>query len=585
MKKIISIVLVILLMIPMLVLADGGAPMYAPYDAYISDSGGASLYKYEKEKYVKSGITLPYNYEFKVHSEEELTEGEKYAYILYNGDEYYVNLNKITPKKEEYTLDDFKKELMEDDDYDSNSIEYAFDVEDVLLIDGDLTPKKGPSTIYGKANGSFKKEEKVVKKAEVDYWLYVEGSSVSGWINTEDTKVMRKGTRTYWLLEDVVPFETYNLNSAKKASITIPKNEKFNDIYSYYESKYDENDTLVYSYEVYRLMYNNKPYYIDADKVKMAVSSYEEDTKGVINARTDCYSTIGGSKVKTISVNSPAIQKYSSINYDSWWFYVESEGNSCWVPSNSFANYINDKIMVTDDVTASINNDGSADVSIPANTVFKDYNYYYAKVGTYYYVDYKGKKYWINNYDKVANYIGDEWDEYTLSVDVNLYDKPNGKKLDVVIPEGTDIKIRYDYRSYNGKNSSGYDDYIYWYYVDTNQYTGWLTEEESDMKKFKEQLAAKEETVNSEEDADEFKEYKKIKREPETTDDEPDEIVPSNKLSTNELIGICCLSAGVLTLLVIAIISLVNKKKKVNQNTVSTPQQVETPNPEEKKDA
>ena len=57
MKKIISIVLVILLMIPMLVLADGGAPMYAPYDAYISDSGGASLYKYEKEKYVKSGIT------------------------------------------------------------------------------------------------------------------------------------------------------------------------------------------------------------------------------------------------------------------------------------------------------------------------------------------------------------------------------------------------------------------------------------------------------------------------------------------------------------------------------------------------
>ncbi len=56
-------------------------------------------------------------------------------------------------------------------------------------------------------------------------------------------------------------------------------------------------------------------------------------------------------------------------------------------------------------------------------------------------------------------------------------------------------------------------------------------------------------------------------------------------MSTNELIGICCLSAGVLTLLVIAIISLVNKKKKVNQNTVSTPQPVEIPNPEEKKDA
>ena len=48
--KTIKVLLTIILFVPLVVLADGGGPIFVQYDAYISDKSGAYLYQRSSEE-------------------------------------------------------------------------------------------------------------------------------------------------------------------------------------------------------------------------------------------------------------------------------------------------------------------------------------------------------------------------------------------------------------------------------------------------------------------------------------------------------------------------------------------------------
>ena len=76
MKKIFSYLVILLLFLPIFVLADGASPSFAPYNAYVSDKDGASLYDYDydKETYIRTKHFLEYNHQIKVEDEEEVSK-------------------------------------------------------------------------------------------------------------------------------------------------------------------------------------------------------------------------------------------------------------------------------------------------------------------------------------------------------------------------------------------------------------------------------------------------------------------------------------------------------------------------------
>ena len=148
MKKVISIVLTLVLLLPLIVFADGGSPTFAPYDAYVSNKDGASLYDYDydDESYIKTSHFLEYNHQIRIEDEEEVADGVVYGRVEYAyADEeeyYYINMKNVKPLKDEYTYEDLKKEFLgEDSDYAEDDVFYN----DTIILAEDSVIYKGPS--------------------------------------------------------------------------------------------------------------------------------------------------------------------------------------------------------------------------------------------------------------------------------------------------------------------------------------------------------------------------------------------------------------------------------------------------------
>lgn len=556
MKKIIKFLVISILLVPLLVLADGGGPTFAPYDAYVSDPNGASLYKYDDDNdiYVKTSKVLEYNTQIEVEDEEEITKDKIYGYIGLNDEDYfYISLDKISLKKDVYTLEDYKKDFSDDEDIPEHA--------KVLILDNEVYPRKGPSTKYEKIDKSLKKEDKISKKAEIGSWVYVENDSISGWINTDDNNVMETIYRkTLWLLEDVHPYDNYQIDEHDPIDLTIPKNEKFEDVFHIGINEDEEENEETKYYDVYRLEYNGKAYYIDSDEVAFALSTGNKYSD-ITNKKTNCYNEVNGTIIATLPINTEAKVMYTSYNMKEDWAYIESNGRNYWVSEKDTATLYKEKIILVDDTPASVNNDDKVNITLPANTVFSSYYYRASEFR----VEYKGQYYWFNPNNSIGIYIGDEYSDFETEEEVNLYDKPNGKKLDIVIPKNTKVNIRYNYYE-NLEDDESYRNNVYvdWYFVDDNTYSGWITNEQTDMEEFKARLAKRDQEKNSKkekyEDDDSYK------------NDEPEELEADNSLSKKEMIIICSLSAVIIALASFVCILLINKKRKAKKEEVPVPE-------------
>ncbi len=85
-KKFILLVALFVMFIPTIILADGGSPEYAPYEAFVSNKDGASLYyyDYDSDEYKKSSIKLKFNDQVRITYENQVTDDITYGRIVYS---------------------------------------------------------------------------------------------------------------------------------------------------------------------------------------------------------------------------------------------------------------------------------------------------------------------------------------------------------------------------------------------------------------------------------------------------------------------------------------------------------------------
>lgn len=550
MKKVIKYLIGILLLFPILVFADAGAPEYAPYDAYVSDKKGANLYemKYEngEDKLVSTKYFLEYNTDIKIYEEMEISKGVVYGEISYDDKSLYLSLDKISPRKDVYTLDDLKKEL--GDSYE----EATYGVGRIITADDKTVIYNGPSIKYPVKNENIAKDTIFDVKADLYRWIYVENNDYSGWIKG-DSNYADGNEGTLWLLEDSQAYaEPLNAKSAP-LEITIPKGEKFNDTFEYY---IEEGDKYYYSE---RIEYNGETYYL---KRSSNGHAYSTEGKRLVVKELNATSEITGGESFTIPVHSVIELSYETGDY----YYVKYDNKEGWIKPIDLADYMGASLMVAKEINYYKTVGGNLVGTIPVNTEFKTYYVYYQNIGDneqeWYYIKYKDGNYWIKD-NNVCQEVDEGHGEYDLEKEKVIYDSPSGKETGKKVPVGTTINAKYYY--YDNASEDAEES---WFYVDTKSYKGWIKEDDDeDMGDLISAIEESQQEGNG-----------SIFDKPVTI--EHQEIIINKKVAKKEYIIIGALSAVILALMTYVVILLVNKKKKEKVEPVKEEQPQE-----EKKDA
>ena len=571
MKRIIKPLIIFILLVPLFVLADGGGPILAPYDAYVSDPNGASIYtaNYEDGEYSfkKTDQVLKYKKEIKVIDEYKASKDASFGRIIKDGEqysetEYWINLDKISTFKEEYTVSDLKKELkyLEENGYgEGEANKFIFDKSTMIVLSNEVPMYKGPSTKYAKKDTILKKEDVVDFYDSLTTWIYVEKGNINGWIKREDCIYFEK-TGPIWLLEDAKTFEMKGAEEFRETSYKIPKGEKFDEVFYTWIQEYDEKEDDSNIYYYYRVKYNDNIYYI-SDKNKIAIAPFGDYSSNFLTvSQINIYNDYNGKKVGTISKNKKIKAEYYIQYYNEkeggWinWFYIKYDNNNYWIKDHIAQEYSENRITVRkSNCYESIN--GTVELTIPANTTFSDYYL----VSGWYNIQVNNKYYWIRSEDVGGEYSDAVSKCEELEEDVYLYEEVDNNPTDNIVPKGTKICPKYSY--YNSKGARTGE----WYYIKDKKYEGWISLNDGDLEESQSSIVK--EYTNEEEnirDAISKQDSNEINE-----NDEPDEVVSDNKLSNKEMIIICVLSAIILSLVVFVTIKLLNKKKKENQTTES----------------
>ncbi len=572
--RIINFLLTTILFVPMIILADGSGPVFAPYDAYVSDATGASLYtrEYEDDKIVfkKTDKIIDYKTEVKIIDEYDVSKGVSYGSIIYDGnmkdeydseyyEEYYINLDKISLFKDEYTVDDLKKELkyMEDIGLGEGEVDkYKFEKSTMIVFSNEVPMYSGPSTKYAKKDTVLKKDDIVDFYNSLTTWKYIDNGKNSGWVNAEDMIYLEKN-RSLWLLEDTDTYDMLGEDNFKKKDFKIPKGEKFDNVFHilYYEYTYDGTDDQVYSY-FYRVVYNDEVYYISSnDKIAEAGLEYYDDNTIVIAMDTDAYDEISGKKKTTIPANTKLKSEYYYVEqYDSkgkeldeWntWLYVKYNDNYYWIKDTNVANRADEKIITIKKSNYYDKIDGNVVSSIPANTDFEE-SYLFKR---WYYVMINNGYYWINLDNLGRDWCddcNDECEQYDS--EMLLYDSVDGEETGKTIPANTNICPTFFYYKWDGGPIS-------WHYINTKKYNGWIDVKNNSYSDNESEYAEINQSDNSNEST------------PRSSNEtnEPDVVVVDNKLSKKENIIIGVITTVLASIFVLGMILLVNKNSKVKK--------------------
>lgn len=162
MKKIFKAFLMgfLILISPILVKADMGAPMIKEYDVVVTDKNGLKM--------ENSSTVIPYDTKVKVTYEYE-SGGKLLGSVEYNGKYGEIDLSKVKPFNEKVNYKDYDK-------LETPSKLYVFEKGAYLY--------KGPSKVYGKVDGNVEIPvgEEVEYQYHDDVWAYVTYKGTSGWV-------------------------------------------------------------------------------------------------------------------------------------------------------------------------------------------------------------------------------------------------------------------------------------------------------------------------------------------------------------------------------------------------------------------
>lgn len=204
--------LIMLILMPIIVMADMGSPMIIEYDATIKNPDGAKCYVWSNGKNTENGKI---NYGEKVRVIFEYT-GENYAHVRYNNEEYQVKLSDLIVVDDSYDLQNSIK------NGETQTLKKEMDA--VILAD-EVSIKSGPAQAF-KTLGTIKKGTKLTYKYSQDAYIYVTYEGVSGWINVLDGAVGFK--RDYvWIAADDIELKDKDGKVLEK----IPANTLITDYY------------------------------------------------------------------------------------------------------------------------------------------------------------------------------------------------------------------------------------------------------------------------------------------------------------------------------------------------------------------
>ncbi len=326
--RIINFLLTIILFMPLAVLADGASPGFVKYEAYISDKDGASLYESNTENnvFTKTDKLLKYNTDVLIIDEIKVSENLYYGKIEndsedYN-DYYYINLNKISIRKNEYTYNDLVNLMSEDG---GPAEEWIYDqvfYESNIITLEEIDVYKGPSKKY-EIYKTVGKDSNMKIKGQLENHYYVEGDNVKGWIEKDTLFVEKENNKIIFAYDT----ETYNnllILGGKKEETIIPTGTIIDSYLEYIDDENEDNS-------MYKVKYNGEDYWIKTDTV-----GYYNTESIILIDTISGYDDINGETIGEIPYNTEFKNYYyirTDVSYDSedYWYLVEYNNKKYWI--------------------------------------------------------------------------------------------------------------------------------------------------------------------------------------------------------------------------------------------------------------
>lgn len=434
MIKKIMITLICVLILPIVVNADMGAPEITSYDVLVTNPNGAQAYDYDGKKLDK---IFDFNDSLTIIMEISI-DGKVYLGVDYEeSDEdrnsYYINENDVNIDGE-VNLDKFNKQ---------EGKLYVFDEGAELY--------KGPSKKYGIIeNSEIPIGTTLTYEYSDEMWAYVKYNGKKGWVykysfegfspyeDLESSVCSFTEANLIVMKEDIELYEKPNLDSNKQ-KVTIPRNtiitaDKTFSRYpksSFEYIKYGEYEGWVYVDENSEF-FGYEPYNNENDIFKVLTIDSINLTE-YIDSKENITVIPKGEKLELKNYYMYEKDIYDGDDSDSYYF-IEYKGKKGWVRSDKFASYQDSKLLTLKDVE--LNSDlNSQDIQSTLKQYEEIEGYYsysnYSDDESYYYIENDNVKGWVSNKDNKFAYSSTCTQYFIIDKDGEVLYTLSGKIADI----------------------------------------------------------------------------------------------------------------------------------------------------------
>lgn len=311
MKKYLSILLIMILGFTFYVKADAGPPAVAQYKIIVTNKNGAACYDSEGKN--KTGVIIPYG-------KEVSTWTEIYGNFLdvnytgSNGEEIscYVQVKDVAAKDSTFSIN-------------NSDVEKITPVKAVILANGGLNLRKGPSTLFGRITTIKQGEVVTLKYKTGTYWYYTEYKGNKGWITGQSSYFGYEDDRIIYSYKNI---DIYDIKNTDKKIGTIPKYTEvtdFLDLVYYHSDSLDEGGI----------------YYVNYKGIKGVIREYIPfKVNGKVKLEKDVKSSNGKTLTKG-NIYDYTIQLCEEADYndsleDRCTFYIPSIGGTIIINSDGY---------------------------------------------------------------------------------------------------------------------------------------------------------------------------------------------------------------------------------------------------------
>lgn len=310
MKKIISLILTSILVLPVFVHADMGAPQIDPYEAVIKNENGVICKYYD---YGEHTIQIPYDTKVKVIYEYE-SDNTLTSEIEYENHQCSINTKDLMP---------FLSKLIPEEHLDKVFKEENLRTAKILSKTG-VAVHTGPSQAYEKI-GTIPYETKLeyLYSSGTDgtdsnpLWIYIKYNNIEGWISTDNYNI-----GLYTLNELLIPDKTKITDTIFGDQKTLGTIEAFTTLKEYY--------SLSSSIGNYYVEYNGINGFIYAPYVN--VLETEKTIK--LEKKAYIYDSINDleqNKIKEVPARTELQYKYVIYGNGDDYYYITYQGITGWM--------------------------------------------------------------------------------------------------------------------------------------------------------------------------------------------------------------------------------------------------------------